>query len=141
MGHIQKLLLLLFIVILFSCEKQGLIVKCADCTTDIPVNINLNVKLDDGYNSSPTVINVYEGNLEDSVLYSSFIPTDTQTQAIIPVTLNKKYTVTATYHIADNYYIAIDSATPRVRYDKTQCDDPCYFVYDKDIDLRLKYTR
>jgi hypothetical protein len=97
------------------------------------------VKLDEGYNSSPTLINVYEGNLEDSVLYSSY--ETTETLAIISVTLNKKYTVTANYHIADNYYIAIDSATPRVRYDKTQCNDPCYFVYDKDIDLRLKYTR
>jgi hypothetical protein len=139
MAHIQKILFLLFIVELFSCEKQGLIVKCPDCTTDEPLKINLNVKLDEGYSSSPTVINVYEGNLEDSVLYNSY--QTTETQALIEVSLNKKYTVTATYHIADDFYIAIDSATPRVRYDKTQCDNPCYFVYDKDIDLRLKYTK
>ena len=97
------------------------------------------MKLDEGYSSSPTVINVYEGNLEDSVLYNSY--QTTETQALIEVSLNKKYTVTATYHIADDFYIAIDSATPRVRYDKTQCDNPCYFVYDKDINLRLKYTK
>jgi hypothetical protein len=139
MAHIQKILFLLFIVELFSCEKQGLIVKCPDCTTDEPLKINLNVKLDEGYSSSPTVINVYEGNLEDSVLYNSY--QTTETQALIEVSLNKKYTVTATYHIADDFYIAIDSATPRVRYDKTQCDNPCYFVYDKDINLRLKYTK
>jgi hypothetical protein len=139
MAHIQKILFLLFIVELFSCEKQGLIVKCPDCTTDEPLKINLNVKLDEGYSSSPTVINVYEGNLEDSVLYNSY--QTTETQALIEVSLNKKYTITATYHIADDYYIAIDSATPRVRYDKTQCDNPCYFVYDKDINLRLKYTK
>ena len=139
MAHIQKILFLLFIVELFSCEKQGLIVKCPDCTTDEPLKINLNVKLDEGYSSSPTVINVYEGNLEDSVLYNSY--QTTETQALIEVSLNKKYTITATYHIADDYYIAIDSATPRVRYDKTQCDNPCYFVYDKDINLRLEYTK
>jgi len=84
-------------------------------------------------------INVYEGNIDDSVLYSSFKTSGTQTT--IPVTLNKKYTVTATYYISDNYYIAVDSATPRVRFEKTQCDDPCYYVYDKKIDLRLKYTK
>ena len=139
MAHIQKIFFLLFLVELFSCEKQGLIVKCPDCTTDEPLKINLNVKLDEGYSSSPTVINVYEGNLEDSVLYNSY--QTTETQALIEVSLNKKYTVTATYHIADDFYIAIDSATPRVRYDKTQCDNPCYFVYDRDIDLRLKYTK
>ena len=139
MAHIQKILFLLFIVELFSCEKQGLIVKCPDCVSDEPVKTSLNVKLDEGSDSSPTVINVYEGNFEDSVLYSSYKATETY--FTILVSLNKKYTVTATYHIGDNYYIAIDSATPRVRYDKTQCDNPCYFVYDKDIDLRLKYTK
>lgn len=139
MKNILKILLFLFIVGLFSCEKQGLIVKCPDCETDEPVKTNLNVKLDEGYIPSLTEINVYEGNFEDSVLYSSYEPKGTH--IIIEVSLNKKYTVTATYQISDNYYIAIDSATPRVRYDKTQCDNPCYFVYDKDIDLRLKYTK
>jgi hypothetical protein len=139
MKNILKILLFLFIVELFSCEKQGLIVKCPDCAADEPVKTNLILKLDEGSNSSPTVINVYEGNFEDSVLYSSYKAIETY--YTILVSLNKKYTVTATYHIGDNYYIAIDSATPRVRYDKTQCDNPCYFVYDKDIDLRLKYTK
>jgi hypothetical protein len=85
------------------------------------------------------LINVYQGNLEDSILYNSVSVSTTST--IINVTLNKKYTVTATYHLGDNYYTAIDSATPRVRYEKDLCDNPCYFVYDKTIDLRLKYTK
>ena len=139
MKNILKILLFLFIVELFSCEKQGLIVKCPDCVADEPTKTNLSLKLDEGSNSSPKVINVYEGNFEDSVLYSSYKAIETY--YTILVSLNKKYTVTATYHIGDNYYIAIDSAIPRVRYDKTQCDNPCYFVYDKDIDLRLKYTK
>jgi hypothetical protein len=140
MKNILKILLFLFIVELFSCEKQGLIVKCPDCVSDEPVKTSLNVKLDEESNSSPTVINVFEGNFEDSVLYGSY-ESAVNYYSTIQVSLNKKYTVTATYHIGDNYYVAIDSATPRVRYDKTQCDNPCYFVYDKDIDLRLKYTK
>jgi hypothetical protein len=122
-----------------SCEDQGLIVKCPDCTTDEPVKTNLAIKLDVIPSGIATLINVYEGNIEDSVLYSSY-QTYSSTESI-SVTLNKKYTITATYYITDNYYVAVDSATPRVRYDKTQCDDPCYFVYDKNIDLRLKYTK
>jgi hypothetical protein len=54
------------------------------------------------------------------------------------VTLNKKYTLTATYNIQDNTYVVVDSATPRVRFDKDKCDDPCYLVYDKKLDLSLK---
>jgi hypothetical protein len=57
------------------------------------------------------------------------------------VPINKKYTATATYYKSDIKYVAVDSATPRVKYDKNQCDDPCYFVYDRVVDLRLKYTK
>jgi hypothetical protein len=134
-----KIFLVFAFILCFSCEDQGLIVKCPDCTADEPIKTDLEVKMDLANFGLETQINVYEGNIEDSVLYSSFKTSGTQTT--IPVTLNKKYTVTATYHIADDFYIAIDSATPRVRYDKTQCDNPCYFVYDKDINLRLKYTK
>ncbi len=131
-----KLLLATTLILFFSCEDQGLIIKCPDCKTEEPTSTDLEVQLDEG---PITQINVYEGNLEDSVMYSSY-QTSSPSYSI-PVTLNKKYTVTATYFLKDNYYIAIDSATPRVRYDKSQCDDPCYFVYDRKIDLRLKYTK
>jgi hypothetical protein len=139
MRIIIKVIVLLTLVFCFSCEKEGLIVKCADCLSEEPLKINLDVKLD--YNSfgAATIINVYEGNLEDSVLYRTFNTSSTSTTIL--VTVSKKYTVTASYYVPDNYYVAIDSATPRVKYEKSQCDNPCYFVYDKDIDLRLKYTK
>jgi hypothetical protein len=130
-----KILLLLIIVILFSCEEQGIFVKCPDCTKEEPVNISLDVKLSANYYGT-TIIKVYEGNLEDSVLYNT--TSSTRSSLSIPVTINKKYTLTATYYIPDKYYIVVDSATPRDRYEKDQCDNPCYFVYDKVVDLRLK---
>ena len=134
-----KLFLVIIFVLCFSCEDQGLIVKCPDCLSDEPSKTDLNVKLDDAYYGYQTIINVYEGNLEDSILYRSFEVTGNHTS--VTVSLNKKFTVTATYYIPADYYVAIDSATPRVKFDKTKCDDPCYYVYDKDIDLRLKYTK
>ena len=133
----KKMLLVIAMIFFFSCEEQGLIVKCPDCMSVEPVKISLEVKLEQGYLGAPTLINVYEGNLEDSILYTSLKVSATYTT--IPVTINKIYTLTATYYKPDNYYVAIDAATPRVRYEKNQCDDPCYFVYDKEIDLRLKY--
>jgi len=131
-----KIFLLLFIVMLFSCEKQGLIVKCPDCIATEPVNIWFDVKLDANYYGSTTKINVYEGYLEDSILYKTY--NSTGSSITIPVTINKLYTLTATYYIPGDYYIVVDSATPRVRYEKNQCDNPCYFVYDKVVDLRMK---
>ena len=139
MKILSKIILFIIILCCFSCEDQGLIVKCSDCLDDEPVDVLLNIKVDSNHSSIETIINVYEGNAEDSVLYDSF--KTFSSEASVLVTLNKKYTVTATYFLHDNYYVAFDSATPRVRYDKKLCDNPCYFVYDRDIDLRLKYTK
>jgi len=139
MKILSKIILFIVILCCFSCEDQGLIVKCSDCLDDEPVDVLLNIKVDSNHSSIETIINVYEGNIEDSVLYSTVKTIDSN--ASIKVTLNKKYTVTATYKEQDDIYIAIDSATPRVRFEKSQCDNPCYFIYDKILDLRLKYTK
>ena len=139
MRIVIRALLLITFVFFFSCEKQGLFVKCSECTEEEPLKAKLEVKLDINYSGAVTVINVYEGNLEDNVLYSTHTVSGTKTT--ISVGLNKKYTVTASYNKADKYYIAVDSATPRVAYNKDQCDKPCYYVYDNIVDLRLKYTK
>jgi hypothetical protein len=134
-----KILLAVVFILFFSCEDQGLFVKCPDCVSDEPKNTNLEVKLDLPSPGQVTKVNIYEGNLEDSVLYDSM--NTTGENASFTVTINKTYTVTADYNVADNYYVAVDSATPRVKYDKSHCDNPCYFVYDNNVDLRLKYTK
>ena len=54
--------------------------------------------------------------------------------------LNKTFTVTATYKSEDKTYIAVDSATPKVRLTENQCEETCYYVYDREVDVRLKYT-
>jgi len=138
MKNTFRILILLTFAFFFSCEEQGLFVRCSDCTTSEPEKTNLEIKLDFAQYGFETIINVYEGNLEDSVIFRSFNTSSSYTT--INVTLNKKYTVTATYYIPDDYYVVIDSSTPKVKYEKTRCDDPCFFVYDKVVDLRLKYT-
>ena len=139
MKILSKIILVTIILFCFSCEDQGLVVKCADCLNEEPGDAVLDIKLDSNNSSIETIVNVYEGNIEDSVLYSTLKTIASSTS--IKVTLNKKYTVTATYKEQDDLYVAIDSATPRVRYEKSQCDKPCYFTYDKVLDLRLKYTK
>lgn len=133
-----KIFLLLALIIFFSCKDQVLFIKCPDCTADEPVRTDLDFKLDFSYQGG-VLINIYEGNLDDSILiFSNRIY---NSPFSYNVTINKKYTATATYYTQNNEYIAVDSATPRVKYDKVQCDNPCYFVYDKVVDLRLKYTK
>jgi len=139
MKKIIKLLLLFFIALTFSCEEQGILINCKDCTEKEPVDALLELSLDVFAPGTPTKINVYEGNLEDNSLYDSF--TTTLKGTTVTVTLNKKYTVTAEYNVSGSIYTAVDSATPRVKYNKDQCDYPCYFVYDKSVNLKLKYLK
>ena len=138
MKILSKIILVTIILFCFSCEDQGLVVKCADCLNEEPGDAVLDIKLDSD-SSTETIVNVYEGNIEDSVLYTTLKTFNSS--ASVKVTLNKKYTVTATYKEQNDLYVAIDSATPRVRFEKSQCDKPCYFIYNKVLDLRIKYTR
>jgi hypothetical protein len=132
-------LLFFLSVFTFSCEEKGIFVNCDECTAIEPVKAVLKMKLDHHDYGVSTLINVYTGNLEDSILYNTF--TTSSTETTLSVSLNQKYTVTATYYIPNSHYVAVDSATPRVTYNKDQCTDPCYFVYDRVVDLRLKYTK
>jgi hypothetical protein len=137
MRRIIRIISLFVLIVSFSCEKQGLIVNCSDCKADEPTKADLVVKVDLNLPRTAIVlINVYEGNLEDSVLYTSL--NASSANITIPVTISKKYTVTATYNIGGNCYIAVDSATPGVKYEKNQCNNPCFYIYDKNIDLRLR---
>jgi hypothetical protein len=144
MRKILRIVFLFILSTLFSCEKGRLFINCPDCYEEEPLETDIDIKINVGENNQEILINVYEGNLEDSVLYRSFYTTNPfgfTSNTSIRVLVNKKYTITATYFISDTKYIAVDSATPRVIYDKEQCDNPCYLVYDQKCDLRLKYTK
>jgi len=138
MKKILRITSLFILIISLSCEDQGFIVQCSDCIPEEPITAELYADLDPDL-FYECLVQIWEGNLEDSILVDSYpIYSRTFTQE---VTINKKYTITATYYISDVRYIAVDTATPRVRYEKSQCEEPCFFIYDKKCDLRLKYTR
>ena len=100
----------------------------------------ISVKLDPFDPSNlPTEIRVYEGNLEDSLLLQKI--TSQNGPIEISVYINKKYTVTATYYNQGMIYTAIDSSTPKTRLESKRCEEPCYYVIDNIVDLRIRYTR
>lgn len=133
--------LIFILFILFpSCEEKILFVKCTDCVEEEPVETELEVKLDiNAGNWISAMVSIYEGNFEDSILIGTFEVTDDIFRYSVQV--NKKYTVTATYETSDATYMAIDSATPKVHYETEQCDKPCYYIYNRMINLRIKYTK
>ena len=131
-----KVSFLTLLVLCFSCESSGrLFVICDDCGFEDPEIVDLNIKISQ-HNVGLIEIKIYEGALEDDNLYETFRSSGIITHAV-PV--NKKYTLTATFELGGNTYTAVDSAFPRVKYDKYSCDEPCYYVYDNNINLMLKY--
>jgi hypothetical protein len=136
MKKLLRIIFLVVFVLLFSCEEVAFLVYCPDCLKEEPSEAGLELKLEEGPNYAITVVNIWEGNLEDSILYKSF---DTfSSKRTIKVPVNKKFTVTASYGINGIRYVAVNSTTLRTKYDKESCEEPCYFVFGRKLDLRLK---
>jgi len=135
--------------LLFSCEsdegtlKDITFINCDECTADEPLRAEISIKLADPNKFGPAdnivLVDVYEGNLEDEVLFRSIQTSSGETTTNL--TINKKYTVTATYYINNKTYIAVNSITPRVKYTESSCEAPCYYTVPKSINLKLKYTK
>jgi hypothetical protein len=132
-----KYLLFAVVLLMLSCEEKIMIVNCSDCTTDEPTTASLHLKLEP-QTINNTLVKVYRGVLEDSILIDSFT-TDSEEYSYT-ANLNTKYTFTAEYFSqSGKTIIAVNSAYPKVRYEKQQCDNPCFYVYDNKVNLRIKY--
>ena len=136
MKSIIRILLFQFLIFLFSCEEHGLFVKCSECLADEPLKANLELSFNNS-NYSSVKVSIYEGNIEDNILYTSFTIYGEESTTV-SVRINKMYSATATYSVSNDNIVVVDAAIPRVTYSEDQCDEPCYYVYDKKLDLRLK---
>lgn len=136
-GKTINIFIFLFLCLGFSCEKSNVLVICSECTSQEPKTTDLTIKLDSDF--THTIVKVYEGNIEDSILIRTL--TTNLSETTVSVSINKLYTLTATYQKGAKSYVAIDSARPGVKYDEQQCDNPCYFVYGKTVNLKIKYFK
>ncbi len=123
----------------FSCEEIRLLtIDCDECYANDLREVYIFIKLETRFGDHEVF--VYEGNIEDDVLYDSFISASEETKVKVPV--NKKYTVAAKYHsYTGTNYFAVDAVTPHIRYEEYACDEPCYYPYNNKADLRLKYLK
>jgi len=135
MKLIIRISFLTLITILLSCEDQRWFINCSDCFANEPESAELIVKL--SAVDQPVLVTIYAGELEDSIVY--FIDETSLTEYSINVGLNKKYTLTAFYIRGNETYTAVDSSVPKVRYTEDKCESACYYVYDRIVDLRLRY--
>ena len=138
MNPVIKILLFIIITVSFSCEDlEKYIVNCSECYINKPVSAVLEIQTN--RSAGEVFISIYEGNLEDNIIYDSFSTISSNISRSVP--LYKTYTLTATYSYNGNLYTTVNSVVPRVKYVENQCEEPCYVVYSKVVDLKLKYTK
>lgn len=149
MKILKIILAFLIFTVGFSCENKELaltniaFINCSECSIEEPLNATVKLKLVDPFKfgeASPVIqIDIYEGNIDDEVLFKSIQTTSTETSINLPV--NKKYSFAAIYFIQGNTYVVVNSATPGIKYTDSMCDEPCYYTVPRSVNLVLKYTK
>jgi len=135
----RRVIFILSIVILFSCEDNRYFTNCDNCTSEEPQETILSLDFDKPNENGVKVV-IYLGRLEDNIVYDS-LNIHGLTSYNKKVSINRTYTITATYIINDKSYTVVNSTTPLVRYTETLCQEPCYYVYDKVVNLKRKYIK
>ncbi|HCC70971.1 MAG TPA: hypothetical protein DEQ09_07470 [Bacteroidales bacterium] len=127
-------LFLIFSLCWLSACEDLYIVDCDNCLLIEPTTCLLNIELPSDRNLYD--VTIYRGKLEDGlVLYE----VSTYSPFVYEVGLNSEYTVTATVIINGKQYTAVDSTRPRVDVITDECDELCYWVVHKTVNLKIKY--
>lgn len=111
-------------------------VQCDDCTAEDPIEATVTIKLSENLNLIKIEVKVYEGDLDDDIL---FYTGNGFNNLKLKLPINKKFTFVAIYSMQKGVYNVVDSTTPKVRFEKDQCEDPCYYIYDNTVNLELRY--
>jgi len=135
----SHIIVALTLLLLFSCEKGGL-TDCTKCDTseNYLVQLEIYIKSPDFVPSNPSVT-IYEGAIEDSIVLQRISVNESYSYVTFDALLYKDYSASVEFTLDGKKYVTVGAASPKVRYDETTCDQPCYYVYDNIIDLRLRY--
>jgi len=129
----------LALLLLFSCE-EGTITDCSKCYTEGINQPQLTIYIrNPEYEPVNPIVTVYEGAIADSIVLKRINVNESYSYITYDAVLYKDYTVTVEFFINNVRYVSIGAACPKVRYDETSCDGPCYYLYDNVVDLRLRY--
>jgi hypothetical protein len=127
------------LLMLFSCEDGGI----TDCDTCDPGGISqpqLTIYIRNSeYVPANPLVTIYEGAIKDSIVLRRMSINESYSYITYDAVLYKDYTATLEFFLDNVKYMAIGAACPKVRYDESSCDEPCYYLYDNVIDLRLRY--
>jgi hypothetical protein len=129
----------ILLMLLLSCE-ENFAPSCDECSPVKPETATLTISFrNPDYVPVNPRVTLYEGAIEDSIILVQYTIQDPYSYISFDALLYKDYTATLEFILDGRTYITTDGAFPQVGYDETSCDAPCYFVYDNNLDLRLRY--
>lgn len=131
--NILRTMLFLSLCCLAACEEMY-IVNCDECKTTEPLTCNLRIEL--AVTGTPYDVSIYRGSIENGVIIYN---TEINSSFYHTVSLNSEYTIKATSVINGKEFTAIDSTRPRVKVIEDVCEETCYLVVDKTVNLNIKY--
>jgi len=134
----NSLIIALTMLLILSCDEE--FISCNDCYTSNNYKVVLFIRYRnlEGLPANP-VVTLYEGNVSDSLVLEKYYITDPYSVTKYYAILYKDYSATLEFTLDGQKYIVTGAACPKVRYDETKCVEPCWYMYDNVIDLRLRY--
>jgi len=120
-----------------GCDSISLSpVDCSECYTDKPKYGEIEVILTINNENPEVFITLYEEEFnEANAIYTGVIQTSTTR---LTLRTNKEYVVKAEYLKDGRSYHVINRAKLKTKRDYETCSDPCYYIIDKSVDLRIK---
>lgn len=135
-----SLTIVCLVALLFSCEKN-IINDCGECYPDGIHRATLIILYrNSDYIPVNPIVKLYEGAVEDGIKVAEFYIDSPTSYLTYDALLYKDYTATLEFTLDGRSYITTAGACPQVGYDDTSCDEPCWFVYNNTVDLRLRYN-
>lgn len=133
--------LIAFLIVTFAfagCFKdndgEGECNPNAVCYTDAPNELLVKLKLSSSPDGTPVKVRMYEGNVDDGVLFDSLETTSAEESYYLPV--NEYYSAEAEYSDGEITIIAVDG--DRLNHESFEnCDQTCY-DWDHSITLDLE---
>ncbi len=127
------------LALLLSCE-DSIVKDCGDCYPEGVETATLIISFrNTDYIPVNPKVTLYEGAIEDGIILAEYSIEDPYSYTVYDALLYKDYTATLEFTLDGRRYITTAGACPKVGYDDTSCDEPCWFIYDNVLDLKLRY--
>ena len=132
------LIIIVIIIAFHSCSAENLIeFNCEECYIDKPLYTTAQANLTINHENQEIPITIYRGSPDSNEIV--FSDTITDKTLWIDIENQVEYTFVARYTRNGRTHYVTNTLKTRVDFYPESCSDPCYFVTNKMVNLRVKY--